>query len=81
MYAYFPKKRHVMIISFFGHSSYVYTIEDENRLLKMIEEVANGQSVIFILADMAILMFLQNIVLININKSISVQNLCFLRLI
>lgn len=47
MYAYFPKKRHVMIISFFGHSSYVYTIEDENRLLKMIEEVANGQSVDF----------------------------------
>ena len=44
-----------MVITFFGHSSTIYSDIDEKRLLEQIEKITKGDDVDFILADMAIL--------------------------
>lgn len=51
-----------MVITFFGHSSTIYSDIDEKRLFEQIEKSQKGTTLIFILADMAILMLSLKIV-------------------
>ena len=58
MYVYLHKMAKIMIITFCGHSNYISTLEDETRLLNLLEILAIEKPVDFYLGDTEILIIL-----------------------